>query len=198
MNPQVPPVPPMPSDDEYPVSAYRDRTLSMLRRYNRAAVETGRLPSLLGREFFRARVTSYTMHTLEDAVIFVFDVERCLSQLTSTERMLIARRVLQEYTQSEAARLIGCAERTVRRCFNDAIDHLTEIMLEQHLLSPSVLAGRRPRQMHLVDTPAGEIAAPATVPAAQVASDRTPVVPIRDISIQACRAPENGVFAASA
>src|SRR5438876_933901 len=56
---------------------YRDRTTAMLRRYFRLSVELGRLPSLLGREFFRARVTSYRMHSFEDAVIFVHDVENC-------------------------------------------------------------------------------------------------------------------------
>ena len=30
---------------------YRERTLGMLRRYQRLSVEVGRLPSLLGREF---------------------------------------------------------------------------------------------------------------------------------------------------
>jgi len=34
---------------------YRDRTSALLRRYLRLAVEVGRLPTLLGREFFRAR-----------------------------------------------------------------------------------------------------------------------------------------------
>src|SRR5689334_1903147 len=34
---------------------YRGRTVAMLRRYMRYSIETGRLPSLLGREFFRAK-----------------------------------------------------------------------------------------------------------------------------------------------
>src|ERR1700683_1704531 len=38
---------------------YRDRTSGILRRDLRLAVEVGRLPALLGREFFRTRVTSY-------------------------------------------------------------------------------------------------------------------------------------------
>src|SRR6202140_5801004 len=38
---------------------YRDRTVGMLRRYLRLSIEVGRLPSLLGREFFRTRGTSY-------------------------------------------------------------------------------------------------------------------------------------------
>lgn len=40
---------------------YRNRTVALLRRYAGASVEVGRLPSLLGREFFSTRVTSYTM-----------------------------------------------------------------------------------------------------------------------------------------
>ena len=36
---------------------YRRRTVALLRRYARASVEVGRLPSLLGREFFRSRVS---------------------------------------------------------------------------------------------------------------------------------------------
>jgi len=48
---------------------YRERTVMMLRRYMRLSVEVGRLPSLLGREFFRSRVTSYSASTFEDTVI---------------------------------------------------------------------------------------------------------------------------------
>jgi hypothetical protein len=44
---------------------YRGRTVAMLRRYMRYSIETGRLPSLLGREFFRSKVTSYIVVTFE-------------------------------------------------------------------------------------------------------------------------------------
>jgi len=40
------------------LSAYRGRTMALLRRYFRMSLDIGRLPSVLGREFFRARVTS--------------------------------------------------------------------------------------------------------------------------------------------
>ena len=59
------------------LSAYHDRTIALLRRYFRMSLEIGRMPSVLGREVFRARVTSYRVQTFEDAVIFVHDVERC-------------------------------------------------------------------------------------------------------------------------
>jgi len=53
---------------------YRGRTVAMLRRYLRYSIEAGRLPSLLGSEFFRAKVTAYTVVTFEDRVIFVHDL----------------------------------------------------------------------------------------------------------------------------
>jgi hypothetical protein len=49
---------------------YRRRTVALLRRYGQASVEVGRVPSLLGREFFRSRVSSYTLRNFEDVVIF--------------------------------------------------------------------------------------------------------------------------------
>jgi predicted DNA-binding protein (UPF0251 family) len=113
---------------------YRDRTLGMLRRYLRLSVEVGRLPSLLGREFFRTRVTSYHAGTFEDAVIFVHDVARGLEQLDEFEHKLIAKIALQDYTQNETARSLGCWRRTVGRRFPEALDRLTEIFLETGLL----------------------------------------------------------------
>ena len=113
---------------------YRDRTTAMLRRYFRLSVELGRLPSLLGREFFRARVTSYRMHSFEDAVIFVHDVENCLCKLDDLSRQLLGRIVLQEYRQDETARLLHCPRRRVVRKFPQALDALTGIFLARELL----------------------------------------------------------------
>jgi len=38
---------------------YRERTIAILAQYFRFSIEVGRLPSILGREFFRAKVSSY-------------------------------------------------------------------------------------------------------------------------------------------
>jgi predicted DNA-binding protein (UPF0251 family) len=121
---------------------YRDRTVALLRRYLRYSVEVGRLPSLLGREFFRTRVSSYRVGTFEDAVIFVHDVEKCLEKLDQFERELIAKMVLQDYTQYEAARLMGCWRRTIGRRFPEALDRLSEAFLRGGLLVR--LPGRNP------------------------------------------------------
>jgi len=113
---------------------YRGRTVAMLRRYMRYSIETGRLPSLLGREFFRAKVTAYTVVTFEDRVIFVHDMERCLERLDEFSRQLLARHVLQEHDQVATARLLHCGERTVRRLTPYALDQLSEILLKVGLL----------------------------------------------------------------
>jgi len=113
---------------------YRGRTINMLRQYMRYSHETGRLPSLLGREFFRAKVTAYIVVTFEDRVIFVHDMETCLGKLDEFSRQLIARHILQEHDQAATARLLGCSERTVRTYVPIALDLLSEILLDLGLL----------------------------------------------------------------
>ncbi|MGO9123958.1 MAG: hypothetical protein ACLP6G_03635 [Terriglobales bacterium] len=114
---------------------YRDRTSAILRRYLRLAVEVGRLPALLGREFFRTRVTSYHTQTFEDTVIFVHDVERCMGLLNDAEMELIAVIVMQEHPHYEAARMLGCTRRTIVRCYGEVLDRLSEIFLDREILS---------------------------------------------------------------
>jgi hypothetical protein len=123
-----------PLDGEFERRTYRERTVAMLRRYMRYAMETGRLPSLLGREFFRAKVTSYTVVTFEDRVIFVHDMETCLDRLDEFSRELIARHVLQEHDRCATARLLHCNEKTVRRLTPLALDQLSEILLDMGLM----------------------------------------------------------------
>ena len=114
---------------------YRARVVTMLRKYLQYSIETGRLPSLLGREFFRAKVTSYTVVTFEDRVIFVHDMEKCLEKLDEFSRQLIARHILQEHDQEATGRLLGCTERTVRTYVPIVLDLFTEILFDVGLLA---------------------------------------------------------------
>jgi hypothetical protein len=123
------------------VAFYRKYTEGLLRRYMRLSMESGRVPSLLGREMFRGNVTNYTVHGFDDVVIFVHDVERCLAMLDERQKHLIRRIGLQEFTQEETASLLGLPLRSVHRRYADALDELTEIFLERKLLEPSK-AGR--------------------------------------------------------
>jgi len=115
---------------------YRGRTIALLRRYMRLSLEAGRLPSVLGREFFRAKITSYTSATFEDRVIFVHDVEGCLERLDAFDRGIIARVVLQEHDHEGAARLLHCTRKTIERRLPELLDELSEEFLRVRLLVP--------------------------------------------------------------
>jgi hypothetical protein len=121
---------------------YRERTVALLKRYLRLSIEVGRLPSLLGRELFRSKVTSYRMATFEDAVIFVHDVERILEQLDALSKDLVALIIFQDYSQEAAAVVLQCGRRTVNRQFPETIDAISELFLEGGLLNR--LPVRRP------------------------------------------------------
>ena len=128
------------------VAFYRRYTELLLRRYMQVSMRMGRVPSVLGNCMFRGKVSSYRVTSFEDAVIFVYDVETCLKQLSATDLELVARVGLQEYTQAEAAELIGQSLRTVVRKYGEAVDRLTQIFLDKDLLEigPMYRGGHRP------------------------------------------------------
>ena len=113
---------------------YRKHTEKTLRRYLYASMQVGRSPSILGDPIGRGWCSSRPVRTFEDAVIFVLDVESCLNKLGSLDRQMLSRIVLQEYTQAEAATLIGMSARAISYKFPEALDRLTEKLLESGLL----------------------------------------------------------------
>ncbi len=114
---------------------YRNKTVSVLRRYMRWSLEAGRVPSLLGREFFRSQITSYSASTFEDKILFLYDVERCLYRLDEFDQQLIARAILQEHTHEATARFLHCTRRTVERRLPDLLDELSDAFLRAELLT---------------------------------------------------------------
>jgi Sigma-70, region 4 len=119
------------------VAFYRKYTEGLLRRYVRMSLEAGRAPSLLGREMFRGNVTNYSVSGFDDVVIFVHDVNRCMTMLKEGQQHLVRRIAIQEFTLEETASLLGLPLRTVIRRYRRALDALTEIFLERKLLEPS-------------------------------------------------------------
>jgi sigma-70-like protein len=122
------------AEPEVSLAFYRKHTESMLRRYLYASMQVGRTPSILGDSVGRGWCSSRPVRTFEDAVIFVLDVETCLNQLGSLDRQMLCRIVIQEYTQAEAATLLGMSVRTVCYKFPLALDRLTEKLLASGLL----------------------------------------------------------------
>ena len=126
--------PAAPSKPPASLAFYRRHTESMLRRYLYASMQVGRAPSILGDPVARGWASSRPVRTFEDAVIFVLDVEKCLSKLSLLDREILSRVVLQEYTQVETAGMLGMASRTIGYKYPLAVDRLTEKLLAASLL----------------------------------------------------------------
>ena len=125
---------PAPAEPVISLGFYRRHTESLLRRYLYASMQIGRAPSVLGDPVSRGWASSRPIRTFEDAVIFVLDIENCLNRLNSLDRQMLGRIVLQEYTQAEAATLLGMSVRTIAYKFPQAVDRLTERLLDAGLL----------------------------------------------------------------
>jgi DNA-directed RNA polymerase specialized sigma24 family protein len=119
------------------IAFYRKRTEELLQRYIAVSLQTGRLPAALSNCVVRGKASHYRMHSFEDAIIFLLDIEKCLKQLDRFEQEMIARIALQEYTQEEAARLLKLGVKTVRRRYPEILDRLSRIFLEFELLERS-------------------------------------------------------------
>jgi len=120
---------------------YRQYTEGLLRRFMKMSMQRGRVPSLLGRELFRGKVTSCKVNGFDDMVIFVHDVGRCLEELDPGLRHLVRRIALEDYTQPETAAMLGIGLRTVARRYAEAIDKLTRLFLDRKMLEP-MMAGQ--------------------------------------------------------
>jgi len=115
---------------------YRKYTEAMLQRFVRMSMEAGKVPSLLGQEMFRGKVTNYKVDSFEDVVIYIHDVGKCLEKLDKEQQDLISRISLQQYTLSETAAMLGLKPRTVIRRYGQAVDTLTRIFLDVKMLEP--------------------------------------------------------------
>jgi hypothetical protein len=113
---------------------YRKYTEGILRRYVHLSMESGRVPSLLGQEMFRGRVTSYRVRSFDDVVIFVHDVRKCLETLAAQEQLLLVRIAIQGHTHCDAAALMGMTQRAVVRRYGHAVDRLTKIFVDAKML----------------------------------------------------------------
>ncbi|HEY3927190.1 MAG TPA: hypothetical protein VGL89_02340 [Candidatus Koribacter sp.] len=115
---------------------YRYETIALLKKYLSVSLDLGRLPSVLGGELFRAKVTHYRISTFEDLVIFVADMEGCMKRLGNTAREFLAMHVFEEWSVEESARRLGHDERNAWRIYADAMDEMSEIFLRLGMLEP--------------------------------------------------------------
>jgi hypothetical protein len=125
-------------DDEFDprpeILCYRGQTFAMVRHFFEISSQVGRLPSLLGREFFRARVSHRAIPSFEDQVVFVRDVELCFARLSEQHAEMITLVGLYSFSRDEVAEMLRCSKAWVNNHVAEALDALSEIFLQAGLL----------------------------------------------------------------
>jgi hypothetical protein len=110
--------------------------MALLHRFMRTALSVGRMPSLVGREIFRTRVRAHPPSAFEDAVLFVCDVEKCLTLLDPLDQRLIAFCVLENRSEWEASRQFHASQGFISRHLGLALDLLHVAFCQRKLLPP--------------------------------------------------------------
>jgi DNA-directed RNA polymerase specialized sigma24 family protein len=133
-----PPVADDPEIDPRPeMLCYRGQTFALLRHFFELSCQIGRLPSLLGRELFRSRVSHHAIPSFEEQVVFERDVELCLARLSDDHAEIITLVGLYDFSHDEVAEMLRCSRAWVTQRFAEALDSFSEILLEAGLLSES-------------------------------------------------------------
>ena len=158
----VPAVEPEAIDPRPEMLCFRGQTLAIVRHYFELSCQVGRLPSLLGREFFRARVSHHSIPSFEDQAVFARDVELCLARLSDDHAEIVTLVGLYDFSVEEVAEMLHRSASATRRWFCEALDALAEIFLQGGILSED-RPDRRQRQSATSRLPA-DIAAGAKKP----------------------------------
>ena len=116
------------------ISLYREYTIAMLRRYSRLASDIGKIPSVMGKEFLKARVSFTRVNSFENDANYIVDMERCLAKVDAGSRWLIDKIVLEEYLLDEVAEVLGMSPRQMVRRYALAVDAVSEKLLDADLL----------------------------------------------------------------
>lgn len=116
------------------IVCYRGQTFAMVRHFFELSSQVGRLPSLLGREFFRARVSHHAIPSFEDQVVFVRDVEMCFARLSDRHAEMITLVGLYSFSREEVAQMLRASKTWVNNRVAEALDALSEIFLCAGLL----------------------------------------------------------------
>jgi hypothetical protein len=148
---------------------FRGQTLAIVRHFFEISCQVGRLPSILGREFFRAKVSHHGVPSFEEQAVFVHDVEQALAGLNPQDLEVVSLVGMYHYSLNEVATLLGRCRTTVIHRYAGAIDTLSQIFLQAGLLREN----RPDRHIQRFDPQRAEPerALPLKKPAASVAAE---------------------------
>ena len=116
------------------ILCYRGQTMAIVRHFYEISSQVGRLPSLLGREFFRARGSHHAIPSFEDQALFVRDVELCFARLSEPHAEMITLVGLYALSREEVSEMLRCSRAWVNNRVAEALDALSEIFLQAGLL----------------------------------------------------------------
>jgi hypothetical protein len=143
----APPPGPEEIDARPEMVCFRGQTLAIVRHYFELSSQLGRLPSLMGREFFRARVSHHAIPSFEEQVVFVRDVELSIAKLGAAQQEIVMILGLYHFTHEEVAHMLHISKAAVNLWFAEALDALSEIFLAAGLLNER-RPDRRQRQVN--------------------------------------------------
>ena len=121
-------------DPEPETVCYRGQTLAIIRHFFEMSSQFGRLPSILGREFFRAKVSHHAIPSFEDQALFSHDVQHSLMKLGASELEVLTLVGLYDLNLDEAARMLHCSAGYLSQRFAEAVAHLTQIFLDSGMV----------------------------------------------------------------
>ena len=113
---------------------FRGQTLALVRHFFEISSQLGRVASLLGREFFRSRVSHHAIPSFEEQAVFARDVEICLLQLCDDDLELVTLVGLYDFSHDEVGDMLHLSRTRVGDRFYHALDCLSEIFLRAGLL----------------------------------------------------------------
>jgi len=143
------PLVPPPAEEVDPrpeMVCFRSQTLAMVRHYFELSSQLGRLPSLMGREFFRAKVSHHAIPSFEEHAVFVRDIELCIGRLNAEHQEIVTIAGLYHFSHEEIAAMLHISRSSVSVWFAEALDALSEIFLAAGVLRES-RPDRRQRQV---------------------------------------------------
>jgi len=144
---------------------FRAQTLAIVRHFFEISCQIGRLPSILGREFFRAKVSHHGIPSFEDQAVFVYDVEQALAQLSPQNLEIVSMVGLYQYSLEEVAKLLGRCRSTVVERYVEGVDTLAQIFLATGMLRED-RPDRRIQRFDLDETRRGAAELPSRKPVA--------------------------------
>ncbi len=121
-------------DPEPETLCYRGQTLAIVRHFFEMSCQLGRLPSILGREFFRAKVSHHAIPSFEDQALFAHDIHQSLMKLDDQAMEVLTLIGLYGLNLDEAARILHCSSGYLSQRYGEAVARLTQIFLDTGIL----------------------------------------------------------------